>query len=882
MKKSTKQNIINTDLFVDSYLANYLIHWVDNLIGNKKEYVRGESAANCEKRKVNALLEHLFSDIFLKEIDVNLIRQKLENSTNIERIYLFRVILSLLVDDLIIDSKLKRITVFKDRFLHVASLNEYNYLMSCSDGYLCKYFSANDESTSDIFFYSIDDVKFENDNIKATICGIIDEIKLTDKYTHHVKKQKLLATKKISEQYFKVRSLSEFDISQFKDEHNIAELSDIIRQLCNNDNIKIDQTLKYLGNIISGYSSSYISKKEFKDICTVNSKSDIYQYFVIENRGLKYPYKTDIPYGSELYNEIINFVVDSTYEESSFRYFIEHFKEASNLTSTFCIHDLTYQSFVSAMSYYGNSKKYNQYLISFYNYLYYKYDYDFFKKSNISITVLNRLGVLNELSNGYNIINYNPHDMIPRTDKWLLCYNPSFESNTINATSKTIAIDFTIIHDLTFRYWVKYYVWNYDKSLKIKATKVPILAKSLNYIDDIRTGKAISLYCRKTDNAQDSITVPEALAVRMYWRNAYNDSVTGIGYISDFQILLRFIGDEKVATIPLGATSPVFTAVKKESNAKCISDNELAVLTKKLIQEAVSSLSNYLYAIIYLIAIDTELRISEIVELDYNCVMETVKKNEYIIKTRRKDKSTNVVEIPITLETKRAIDEVIKETSSVRKNAPSTLKNKLFITSSNGSSSVRKITTENFRKYLIKCCEEVNLPRYTAENLRDTHMTKARLYKIQKQLSDAEIGILTGHKTKDIDMEHYVDISIETMLEAVHGVVIGNIDLQGKIVTSAPISIANIANEVSNGCGYCSSNECQNYSYVDCLLCKNFVTMPSRIPFFEEQLKQLDCKIKCVKTPHDKEDVISIKKLLLGYITAINSIDMNEEGKNDC
>ena len=108
----------------------------------------------------------------------------------------------------------------------------------------------------------------------------------------------------------------------------------------------------------------------------------------------------------------------------------------------------------------------------------------------------------------------------------------------------------------------------------------------------------------------------------MYWRNVYNDSVTGIGYISDFQILLRFIGDEKVATIPLGATSPVFTAVKKESNAKCISDNELAVLTKKLIQEAVSSLSNYLYAIIYLIAIDTELRISEIVELDYNCVME--------------------------------------------------------------------------------------------------------------------------------------------------------------------------------------------------------------------------------------------------------------------
>ena len=92
-------------------------------------------------------------------------------------------------------------------------------------------------------------------------------------------------------------------------------------------------------------------------------------------------------------------------------------------------------------------------------------------------------------------------------------------------------------------------------------------------------------------------------------------------------------------------------------------------------------------------------------------------------------------------------------------------------------------------------------------------MTKARIYKLKHKMSDLEHSVLTGHTTKNVDMNHYVDISIETMLESVYGIVIGDVDINGKIVNELDSKIATIENEVSNGCGYCSNESCDNLTY---------------------------------------------------------------------
>lgn len=57
-------------------------------------------------------------------------------------------------------------------------------------------------------------------------------------------------------------------------------------------------------------------------------------------------------------------------------------------------------------------------------------------------------------------------------------------------------------------------------------------------------------------------------------------------------------------------------------------------------------------------------------------------------------------------------------------------------------------------------------------------------------------------------------------------------------------------------------------------MCKNFVTMPSRRYFFEAQLQTMDEKLKNSALPHDKEDIVNIKRLLVKYIAKIKELEV--------
>ena len=155
-------------------------------------------------------------------------------------------------------------------------------------------------------------------------------------------------------------------------------------------------------------------------------------------------------------------------------------------------------------------------------------------------------------------------------------------------------------------------------------------------------------------------------------------------------------------------------------------------------------------------------------------------------------------------------------------------------------------------------------------------MTMAKMHQLKLRLSDLELSVLTGHATPNVDIEHYIDMDVTTMMEALHGVIIGNIDITGRVMAKVPENISIVANEVSNGCGYCQKEYCNNLTYLDCILCKDFVTMPSRLPFFEEQIRLMDMKIKNAEIPHDKEDFVNIKRLLVAYESALKSIEVKK------
>ena len=58
-------------------------------------------------------------------------------------------------------------------------------------------------------------------------------------------------------------------------------------------------------------------------------------------------------------------------------------------------------------------------------------------------------------------------------------------------------------------------------------------------------------------------------------------------------------------------------------------------------------------------------------------------------------------------------------------------------------------------------------------------------------------------------------------------------------------------------------------SYLDCLVCKDFVTTPDRLPFFMRRIREIEHDIENATIPHDKEDLVNIKRLLLRFVEEI-------------
>ena len=295
------------------------------------------------------------------------------------------------------------------------------------------------------------------------------------------------------------------------------------------------------------------------------------------------------------------------------------------------------------------------------------------------------------------------------------------------------------------------------------------------------------------------------------------------------------------------------------------------MIAKRLTNLSHDSVLNQLYYVIFYIAIETSFRASQILSLKIDCVRSTAKQNEYVIYSETKTSNQEEIEQPISVYVKRCIDEAIRLTSEFRTNntyeelnqnifiIPSVIKNNCY----------RRIQNSNFNDFLRNICDELNIPHYTLQNLRDSHMTMAEEYIIRQKLSDSQLKILTHHKSTQTTLQHYSKPSITEILEAVNGVIIGNVDVKGNIIKQLPKEIDEHSDLVSDGCGYCSSKNCSCFTDIDCLLCEHFVTTFTRKSYFEERIKMLDKMIPSAIYPHDKEDLVNKKRLLLAYLKKI-------------
>lgn len=462
-----------------------------------------------------------------------------------------------------------------------------------------------------------------------------------------------------------------------------------------------------------------------------------------------------------------------------------------------------------------------------------------------------------EFRAGCRPVKYSKFDKIPAFDNWMLIPNlEEISKSTLVSETCIFSFRFGRIINKQFRMLVKTYIWNSNISLY---SKYNVLFK-------------LVLFCNMfypNENRIYSFIDSSVLArYKSYVLSTYSSLETRFGFISDIREFIRYL--ERNELIGIDSHCYFFLTMKGSKHkigAKGLSVEHLSLLAEFLNEHKYESLDSLIFYVIFHISNNTELRISQICELQIDCVHESMKKKEYAIRSVTKVSAGSIVEQPCSSILKRIIDDYLIETASFRDSIPDkSLKKYLFIRTKSNKLSYMVVTTEMFRDYIAKVCKLLGISKVRPKNIRATYLTNAKEYVIRNKLSDATLLGISGHRNIDTVNNHYIEEKIRDSLEATNNIIIGKIDIQG-IVTRSPNSIiTDKKNAVEEECGFCQSDFCDLNGPLTCLLCSKFATTVDRIPFFEKHIKGFDKSIEVAQSRHDVEDIVNLKRLFARYL----------------
>jgi integrase len=461
---------------------------------------------------------------------------------------------------------------------------------------------------------------------------------------------------------------------------------------------------------------------------------------------------------------------------------------------------------------------------------------------------------------GYKPIPLNPFDPVPSFDKWLVMPNGAENKSTkINSFSYK-PIDFSLIKDDELKNGLKVWFWNSAVAIVTRIDQANLCIKFINFIVDLRNKYSI----RKMTLSQDainSITVEEIFSYVQYVKlNKKNNT-----YITVVKGFLTYLQESYLYTVEPSAYKFLVTKSKESNNsAQDIPYEDLEKIEAKFKENAKDNYINTLYYIIFHLSLATEFRISNIINLKIDCLIPGIKK-DYYLESITKTSKGKVVKVPITPYTRRYVETAINFTREVRNECKdNAIKDHIFIHNLS-TFNFKVVNVRSFSDYLKRTCLELGIEEYTAENLRDTYMTKSIEYAMKNNMSLMEMKGLTGHKMLKTTTNHYVAEKLKEYLEATHKIIIGNPVIKGNIVAKTDLGKEDLVNEE---CGYCPHESCIKKEDVnlDCLMCSGFYATVDRIPFYEEKIESLDIDIKSTNLQTEKDRLTTIKRLYLAYL----------------
>ncbi|HBE8719205.1 TPA: site-specific integrase [Clostridioides difficile] len=575
-----------------------------------------------------------------------------------------------------------------------------------------------------------------------------------------------------------------------------------------------------------------------------------------------------------LYNLLKEFIYSSYMMSRTNREFFLHFQKSLNNKEINSVLDFDINTFKNQFEYYKllNKKSYLSLLKSFYlmilntpegkNILTFK--------DGIDYNMLQSPSFIKNYEQGYRLIYLNPLDNVPIEDKWLLIPNGIEAKSTKLNSFQYKPIDFSSIKDIHFKSILKIWFWNSSVSLLSRIDFLNILFKFIDFIFNLTTLEN-GTSCNIKDNK------PYFNGEKVYFYISYVKSNNlNHNYLYVVKNFLVYVHENNLAFLDLEVLSCFNANIEQtQNNAKDIDNEDLLKIESKFKKNSEISHINFLYYLIFHISISSELRISQIINLDVNCI-EKGANNQYYLVSNTKVTNGKKIKVPITQHTKRFLDVAINVTSALRKECLNTSINNHIFIHNFYSNKFKVISTRSFNDYLKSICKELNIYEYTSSNLRDTYITKAMEYAIKNNLSYLEMMAITWHKNWNTTSNHYVNTELKKYLESLYKVAIDGIAIKGTTKKEKDSELKQ-TDLVNGNCGYCRKDKCILPNELDCLMCGGFVATVDRIPYFEQQISSLEDNILSTTTSHDKEHLTTIKSLYVRYLAELYSLIDNSK-----
>lgn len=271
--------------------------------------------------------------------------------------------------------------------------------------------------------------------------------------------------------------------------------------------------------------------------------------------------------------------------------------------------------------------------------------------------------------------------------------------------------------------------------------------------------------------------------------------------------------------------------------------------------------------------LSTKLRVSSICGLKRDCIRPSLKPGSYRIVYYSKTSNGDENSDPITPVIKALIDKVLTYTEPLTKVATPEYRDLLFLYIPNRKKYVRTPDKFSFYLYLKTLCDECGIPRTVATSLRKEYQSQVRTFIINEKKDDEEYKSLSGHSHVETTNEHYAKIRIEDYFIQMYQVELGirRNEIKQKVVEKIPENLERVGDS-NHKCGACNSSECLAKLALPCFICKDFITSKEFLPAFKRMVDEIDEKLVLSTNPHDKEDLMAIKSVLVNYIIELTRL----------